>query len=74
MATGEQPRQIALLLPLSGRPEAAGSAVRDGFLAAYYDYGSTTRPRLRLYDVAARDAPSAYLQALADGSDFVVGR
>lgn len=73
VADGELPRQIALLLPLSGRAEAAGVAVRDGFLAAYYDYGSANRPRLRIYDVATRDAPSAYLQALTDGSDFVVG-
>ncbi|MGE0029535.1 MAG: penicillin-binding protein activator [Steroidobacteraceae bacterium] len=72
-AAGDLPRQIALLLPLSGRAESAGAAVRDGFLAAYYDDGSATRPRLRIYDVAARDAPSSYLQALADGSDFVVG-
>jgi hypothetical protein len=72
-ASGDLPRQVALLLPLSGRAEAAGQAVRDGFLAAYYDHGSATRPRVRIYDVAARDAPSAYLQALADGSDFVVG-
>lgn len=72
-ATGELPRQVALLLPLSGRAGAAGQAVRDGFLAAYYDHGSAARPRVRIYDVAARDAPSAYLQALADGSDFVVG-
>jgi hypothetical protein len=67
------PRQIALLLPLSGRAEAAGVAVRDGFVAAYYDYGSADRPRLRIYDVSARDAPSSYLQALTDGCDFVVG-
>jgi len=72
-AAGDLPRQVALLLPLSGRAEAAGQAVRDGFLAAYYDHGSAARPRVRIYDVAARDAPSAYLQALADGCDFVVG-
>lgn len=70
---GDRPRQIALLLPLSGRAEAAGVAVRDGFLGAYYDEVAAARPRLRVYDVAARDAPSVYLQALADGSDFVVG-
>ncbi len=29
------PNQIALLLPLSGRAEAIGVAVRDGFIAAY---------------------------------------
>jgi uncharacterized protein len=72
-ASGEGPRQVALLLPLSGRAAAAGSAVRDGFLGAYYDDGSTNRPKIRVYDVAERDAPSAYLQALADGSDYVVG-
>lgn len=72
-APGTRPRQVALLLPLSGRAAPAGSAVRDGFLGAYYDDGGTDRPKLRLYDVSQRDAPSAYLQAIADGSDFVVG-
>src|SRR5262245_21842991 len=72
-AAGELPRQVALLLPLSGRAAAAGSAVRDGFLGAYYDVGGSGRPELRVYDVAERDAPSAYLQAIDDGSDFVVG-
>jgi outer membrane PBP1 activator LpoA protein len=73
VAPGDRPRQVALLLPLSGRSAPAGSAVRDGFLGAYYDDGGSSRPRVRIYDVAERDAPSAYLQALADGSDFVVG-
>ena len=72
-ASGDLPRQIALLLPLSGRAEAAGIAVRDGFLGAYYEQDASSRPRLRIYDVAARDASSSYLQAIADGSDFVVG-
>jgi hypothetical protein len=71
--SGDLPRQIALLLPLSGRAEAAGIAVRDGFLAAFYEQGAAYRPRLRIYDVAARDASSSYLQAISDGSDFVVG-
>ena len=73
VAAGERPQQVALLLPLSGRAAAAGGAVRDGFLGAYYDGGNAARPRIRVYDVAERDAPSAYLQALADGCDFVVG-
>jgi uncharacterized protein len=72
-APGARPRQVALLLPLSGRAAPAGTAVRDGFLGAYYEDGGTERPKVRIYDVAERDAPSAYLQALADGSDFVVG-
>jgi outer membrane PBP1 activator LpoA protein len=73
VASSDMPRQIALLLPLSGKAEAAGIAVRDGFLGAYYEQDAGSRPRLRIYDVAARDAPSCYLQAIADGSDFVVG-
>ncbi|HEY6097830.1 MAG TPA: penicillin-binding protein activator, partial [Anaeromyxobacter sp.] len=73
VAPGGRPRQVALLLPLSGRSAPAGSAVRDGFLGAFYDDGGAERPKVRIYDVAERDAPSAYLQALADGSDFVVG-
>ena len=72
-ASGDLPRQVALLLPLSGRAEAAGIAVRDGFLGAYYEQAASSRPRLRIYDVAARDASSSYLQAIADGSDFIVG-
>ena len=65
--------QVALLLPLSGRAQQAGIAVRDGFLAAYYQQDAASRPRVRLYDVAARDVPSAYLAAVADGAEAVVG-
>ena len=72
-ASGDLPRQIALLLPLSGRAEAAGVAVRDGFLGAYYEQAAGSRPRLRIYDVATRDAAASYLQAISDGSDFIVG-
>ena len=32
----QQPKSIALLLPLQGRLAEAGEAVRDGFFAAYY--------------------------------------
>ena len=41
------PDQIALLLPLSGRAEAFGVAVRDGFIAAYLSKMPAKRPRLR---------------------------
>ncbi|CAN5279551.1 penicillin-binding protein activator [soil metagenome] len=68
------PRQVALLLPLSGREAAAASALRDGFLAAYYARDAEAeRPNVQIYDVAARDAGSAYQQAVLDGADFVVG-
>ena len=69
----EFPDQIALLLPLSGRAEAVGVAVRDGFIAAYLEQDPASRPRLKIYDVAADSVAGAYQQAVEDGAGFVVG-
>ncbi len=67
------PDQIALLLPLSGRAEAVGVAVRDGFLAACLEQPAASRPRVRIYDVAADTVAGAYRHAVQDGAAFVVG-
>ena len=67
------PEQIALLLPLSGRAEAVGVAVRDGFIAAYMEQDVAARPRLRVYDVAADTVAGAFQHAMQDGAGFVVG-
>jgi outer membrane PBP1 activator LpoA protein len=72
-AATEFPDQIALWLPLAGRAESVGVAVRDGFVAAYLEQAAASRPRLRIYDVAAESVSSAYAQAIADGAGFVVG-
>jgi hypothetical protein len=69
----EFPDQIALLLPLSGRAEAVGVAVRDGFIAGYLEQEPASRPRLKIYDVAAESVAGAYQQAVQDGAGFVVG-
>jgi outer membrane PBP1 activator LpoA protein len=69
----EYPNQIALLLPLSGRGEAFGVAVRDGFVAAYLEQDAAKRPGLKIYDVAAESVGAAYNRAIADGAGFVVG-
>ena len=68
------PLKIALLLPTSGPVAAAGSAVRDGFMTAYYAE-SRRRPEVQVYDSSesAGGAVDAYRKAVADGSDFVVG-
>jgi outer membrane PBP1 activator LpoA protein len=71
--TTAYPDQIALLLPLSGRSEPVGVAVRDGFIAAYLETDAASRPRLRIYDVAAESAAAAYTRAIEDGAGFVVG-
>lgn len=72
-ATLEYPAQIALLLPLSGRQQAAGTAVRDGFLSAYFQQEAAQRPRVRVYDVTGETFASAYQRALSDGAQFIVG-
>jgi len=67
------PNQIALLLPLSGPAEGVGTAVRDGFISAYFEQDAASRPRVKIYDVAAQPVAAAYAQAIADGADFIVG-
>jgi hypothetical protein len=69
----EFPDQIALLLPLTGRAEAVGVAVRDGFIAAYLEQPAASRPRLKIYDVATETVAGAYQHAMQDGAGFVVG-
>ncbi|HUX74506.1 MAG TPA: penicillin-binding protein activator [Steroidobacteraceae bacterium] len=72
-AVTQFPNQIALLLPLSGPAEAVGTAVRDGFISAYFEQDAASRPRVKIYDAAAQPVAAAYDQAIADGADFVVG-
>jgi outer membrane PBP1 activator LpoA protein len=66
-------QQIALLLPLSGRSESVGTAVRDGFIAAYLQQDPASRPLLKIYDTAADSVANAYHHAVEDGAAFVVG-
>lgn len=70
-------RQIAVLLPQSGPLTAAGNAVRDGFLADYFESArdGQPRPQVRFYDTqgTAAGAVAAYRQAVADGAQLVVG-
>lgn len=70
------PRQIALLLPLSGQNATAGSAVQNGFFGAYYSAASGLggAQTIRVYDVVASGgARAAYEKAVNDGAEFVVG-
>ncbi len=69
----EYPAQIGLILPLSGRQQGAGMAVRDGFLAALLQQEQSKRPVINVYDSAEMGATTAYRRAIADGAQFVVG-
>jgi len=69
----DYPPQVALVLPLTGRQQAAGVAVRDGFMAALLQQEASRRPQINVYDTAAMGASTAYRRAIADGAQFVVG-
>lgn len=83
LAGGEQaegyrmPRQVALILPLSGPVAAAGEAVRQGFLAAYFQSSRHTDglAPVNIYDTTgtAEGAVAAYRQAVSEGATRVIG-
>lgn len=71
----ERPAQVAVLLPQQGRLSKAGKAVRDGFVAAYYQAlanGSHT-PILKFYDTSEGDIVDVYNRASLDGADLMIG-
>ena len=70
------PRQVALLLPLSGNSETAGNAIKNGFLGSYFSAigGTDSQQQIKIYDVNADGGVvGAYSQAVLDGAEFVVG-
>ncbi len=70
-----QPKHVALFLPQSGRLEKAGDAVRDGFMAAYYNAGlqGDELPQITLYNTDQQTIPQLMNQAINDGADMVIG-
>jgi len=68
------PTRVALLLPEHGPLAPAGRAVREGFLAAYFEE-QRVRPELLVFDTGStpEDALLAYQQAVSAGVDAVVG-
>lgn len=70
-----QPRQVALLLPLNGDYERAGRAVRDGFLAAYFEArGRGSRvPHIRIFDTNEDEFAAVYDLAVQDGAELIIG-
>ncbi|MFC5740033.1 penicillin-binding protein activator [Dyella tabacisoli] len=73
----KMPGKIALLLPSTGNYAAAGSAISEGFFAAYADASRNhaPRPAVRVYDSGGTPAGAikAYQQAVDEGAQLVVG-
>ncbi|MEH6358224.1 MAG: penicillin-binding protein activator [Pseudomonadales bacterium] len=72
----ERPNNVVLMLPLQGKNAVAGKAIRDGFMAAYYDAkaaGDYT-PDIRIIDTAASsDFRLLYDEVSLQGADFIIG-
>lgn len=66
------PKQIALLLPFNNQYREASRAIRDGFLAAWYE-SNGNKPAVRIYNSDSRDIVETYNTAVSDGADFIVG-
>jgi hypothetical protein len=70
----QRPDHLAILLPKSGPYANAASALRDGFMAAYYQQPLESRPRLQFYDSSdSADTWPLYRQAVDAGADMVIG-
>ncbi len=67
------PRQIALLLPLTGTLKDPGIAFKDGFITAYDTSDLASNTRLRMYNTTGTNVASLYQQAVEEGADYIVG-
>jgi len=72
----ERPNNVLLMLPLQGENAVAGKAIRDGFMAAYYEAKAAGDqiPVIRIIDTAAsNDFRSLYDEASLQGADIIIG-
>ena len=68
-----RPKQVALLLPISGALQGPGTAVLDGFMAAYKNNNAEVSIKVKTYDTSKGDAVTLYQEAINEGADYVVG-
>ncbi len=65
---------IAILLPRSGPYAKVAAAVRDGFMAAWYQQPPEYRPKLQFYDTGTlQETLGVYQSALLNGAQMIVG-
>lgn len=68
-----QPKQIALLLPLSGALSGPGQAIQEGIMAAHKATPTTTAIEIKTYDTNQGEINDLYQKAISNGADFVIG-
>ena len=64
-------QRITVMLPLSGRFESTGNAIKQGILAAYFAQQSNTNIELSFVDTAVSDQQA--LVSAANQADWVIG-
>ncbi len=67
--------RMALLLPLQGPYSNSAQAIRDGFIAAYYQYlpQDANPPTIRIIDTSHGDIAEIYRQAVNQGANVIIG-
>ena len=75
MTEAFQPKNIAVLLPLSGRFARSGKMVHDGLLAAHYrQKDQLESPTIRFYDTNKLvSGMASYQKAIDEGAEFIIG-
>ena len=77
IAVSNHPQHIALLLPLSGKLQNIGQAIRDGFLANYLEIRQqfAINTVIDIHDTGGNPelATLLFQQASESGADFIVG-
>lgn len=72
----EQPKHIAVLLPLNGKYANVAAAIRDGIMSAYYQHPDKSfLPQISFIDTSDNQAAIAsyYKKAIDNGADFIIG-
>lgn len=74
-ASLESPKNIVLMLPLKGDLAKSSEAIRNGFLAAYYQSHKLDDNdiNIKVVDTTSGDIRTLYQQVISDGADIVVG-
>jgi len=67
------PGKVAVLLPLSGRLQAAATAMRDGMVSAFLDNPGDSQVVFIDSGSEADSIPGAYFEARDQGADYIIG-
>ncbi|MDH3787290.1 MAG: penicillin-binding protein activator [Xanthomonadales bacterium] len=67
------PRKVAVLLPQTGRLQAAGDAIRDGIMSAYLENSGGSEIQFFTTGDDEQSAIAAYFNALDAGADLIIG-